>query len=103
MKANRVIVAFLANRQGDQMDQEGIDFLVYLHNGLALPLQIKTDSDSKSLAAKLAKHFKIHPEILFVLKVPVHNKDEEKIICHFERVIKRLIGKAASRSPFRPA
>ncbi len=63
------LFSYHRSRKGKELDAEGVDFLVYLNNGLAVPLQVKAAPHFKS-------HFKKHPAIKFV--VVVGNRYDDK-------------------------
>jgi hypothetical protein len=62
------------------VDELGIDFLVYLNNGLILPIQVK--ASSKDNGDRRTKHLKKHPKILFIIFADVesYKRRPEKVI-----------------------
>jgi hypothetical protein len=72
------ISGFIRNRPNDRLDIEGIDFLIFLKNGLALPLQVKTLSREGN-DRKADWHRQKHPLVKFLIFVPIYSKtaDEE--------------------------
>ena len=68
----------MRNKQNDWIDSAGIDFLIFLNNGLALPVQIK--SARGNLEYKKREHFRKYPivkTIIFVL-LPEEKTDQQE-------------------------
>ena len=63
IKENPCFVGYQRAQKNDALDANGIDILIYLRGGLALPLQVK------STYSKRRKFQRNHPLILFVLFV----------------------------------
>lgn len=67
MEKEKTIAGFYQNKQHKEVDELGIDFLVYLKGGLILPIQVKVScKDNKD---RRAKHIKKHPNIPFMIFV----------------------------------
>ncbi|MDO8430095.1 MAG: hypothetical protein Q7S73_01895 [bacterium] len=71
LKEEGLIAGFLQNRQSDRLDEEGIDFLIFLPSGFALPLQVKTcnSNDKRQYDGKLQEHKRKHPLVKFLICV----------------------------------
>lgn len=69
MLNEKVISGFYQNKQHGEVDELGIDFLVYLKNGFILPIQVK--AGSKDNENRRAKHMKKHPNIKFMVFVNI--------------------------------
>lgn len=90
------IVGFLKNKSNDRLDVEGIDFLIFLSNGLAFPSQIK-GLKNKSEQALLQEHLRKHPLIKFLFGIQVYSNDREKTIRDIKRSIRSKIRNAMPR------
>ncbi len=101
MAGGKSIAGFLKNIHGDRLDHEGIDFLIILNNGLAVPLQVKTYSGKERNEKKYREHLHKHPLVLFFLTVNVHTGNPEAVYRYIERELRYQIRKAMSRSPLR--
>jgi hypothetical protein len=67
MEKEGLIVGSYRNKQHGEVDELGIDFLVYLRNGLILPVQVK--AASKDNDDRRYKHLKKHPHVPFMVFV----------------------------------
>ncbi|MHB9019423.1 MAG: hypothetical protein ACYC3G_00900 [Minisyncoccota bacterium] len=67
MEKEKTIVGSYQNKQHGEVDELGIDFLVYLKNGFILPIQVK--AGSKDNENRRAKHMKKHPHVPFMVFV----------------------------------
>jgi hypothetical protein len=67
MIKNGLMAGFYQNKRHGEVDELGIDFLVYLKNGFILPIQVK--AASKDNENRCAKHLKKHPHVPFVIFV----------------------------------
>ena len=67
MEKEGVIAGYYKNKKCGEVDELGIDFLVYLRNGFILPIQVK--AASKDNENRRVKHIKKHPRILFMIFV----------------------------------
>lgn len=65
------ILGYLKNRSSDRLDEEGIDFLIFLPSGFAMPLQVKTcnSNDKREYDYKLKEHTRKHPLVKFLICV----------------------------------
>lgn len=82
------IPGFIRNNPNDRLDKEGIDFLIFLRDGLALPLQVKTSSHKRN-GKKAHWHFYKHPLVKFLIFVPVHEADvDEKVEQKLKTILK---------------
>ncbi len=91
------ISGFLRNQSNDQLDVAGIDFLIFLHNGLALPLQVKTHSNKDNMEVKLQEHRRKHPCVKYVLVVDIHNRDRDGLYKDIDKTIRGMIKEAMLR------
>lgn len=98
-----IISGFLKNAHGDRLDHEGIDFLIILNNGLAVPLQVKTYSDKERNEKKYREHVVKHPLVHFFITVNVHSGNPEAVYKYVERELRHQIRKALAKQAFRPA
>lgn len=79
LKRDSLISGFLRNRSNDRLDSEGIDFLIFLPNGYAIPLQVKTANGRYPKEEKLKEHLRKHPCVKFLICVQTnffHSKRE---------------------------
>lgn len=89
------VLHFIHSRASDQYDAEGLDFLVYLKGGLALPIQVKADcgscscTDNERRKKVTRKHLRKHPYVRCVVFV---NPVMENEIRRVERQISGKIG-----------
>lgn len=90
------IASFNRSKHNDNLDASGIDFLIILNGGLAVPLQCKTYS--KKNKERLLEHERKHPEIKYIIFVMTHgfNRNKRKIYLLVERDILNII-KSADR------
>lgn len=58
-----LFVGYLRAKSSDRLDSEGIDIMVFVRGGFALPLQIRTTRK------KIRRFNKIHPLVRFVLVI----------------------------------
>ncbi|MEK7464295.1 MAG: hypothetical protein AAB617_00770 [Patescibacteria group bacterium] len=63
LEDKNIIAHFFQAEKNGQIDRDGIDFLIFLENGLCLPLQVKRGKKA------LASHFRKHPHVKFVIIV----------------------------------
>ena len=87
MEKEKTIVGSYQNKQHGEVDELGIDFLVYLKNGLILPIQVKTAS--KDNENRHAKHMKKHPHVKFLIfvNVELYKVRPEKVLdCIMEEI-----------------
>lgn len=78
LKSESVISGFLRNRPNDRLDSEGIDFLIFLPSGFAMPLQVKTKNGRYPKEQKLKEHLRKHPRVKFLICVPTHLLPSER-------------------------
>jgi len=80
MEEEKTIAGFYQNKQHGEVDQLGIDFIVYLKGGLILPIQVKVSSGDNG--NRRQKHKKKHPNILFMIFVDLEllKKHPEKAL-----------------------
>ncbi len=80
MEKERGINGFYQNKKNGEVDELGIDFLVYLKGGLILPIQVK--ASSKDNENRRLKHLKKHPKINLIIFVDVemYKKRPEKVL-----------------------
>ena len=90
---DKFILGYLRNRTNDWLDKEGVDFLIIKKGGMALPLQVKTESRNFSQEEKKREHLRKHPLILFLICVPIHllNNESEKVYRQVESEIKEML------------
>ena len=81
LKETNIICEFHHSKKNGELDVDGIDFLIFLNNGLCLPLQVKGSH------FKQKQHPRKHPHIRFILIV---KRNKPKIIA---KKLKRLIDK----------
>jgi hypothetical protein len=93
------ISGYLRNNPSDRLDSEGIDFLIFLRNGLALPLQVKTSSSERDNRDKMREHFRKHPKIRHIIMVEIHRDDRNAVHRHIARTI-RLMIRDSMRQPW---
>ena len=67
MEKEGLVVGSYRNKQHGEVDELGMDFLVYLRNGLILPVQVK--AASKDNENRRCKHLKKHPHVPFLIFV----------------------------------
>ena len=99
-ETNRRFVGYIRASCSDALDSNGIDILIFLNNGGAIPIQIKAVKKRKHRVFK--RFHKHHPSIRFILfirKNPLRNPDspayrrtldyiKAKIVNYAERVTK---------------
>jgi len=94
LKAQGNIIGFLRNRASDRLDEEGIDFLIFLLSGFALPLQVKTcnSNDKREYDNKLQEHKRKHPLVRFLICVRTNllANESERLYAIVERDIKNM-------------
>ena len=80
MEKEKAIAGFYQNKQHGEVDQLGIDFLVYLKGGFILPIQVKASSGDNG--NRRQKHLKKHPNIPFMVFVDLEllKKHPEKVL-----------------------
>ena len=90
LKKDSIISGFLRNRPNDRLDSEGIDFLIFLPSGFALPLQVKTKNGRYSKEERLKEHLRKHPCVKFLICVPTNlfNSERDRL---YEIVERELI------------
>lgn len=93
LKEERLISGFLRNRPSDRLDSEGIDFLIFLNNELALALQVKTDGGRWEFSEKLKEHRRKHPLIKNLICVPIHrlSNDPERVYKEVEKELRGML------------
>lgn len=91
------IAGYIRNVQNDLLDKEGMDFLIFLNNGLALPLQVKI-FNKKYWWKKLQKHRRNHPMVKFVLAVDIHRYSRAEALVFIDRFLSATV-KSAMRRP----
>jgi len=91
--AEKAISGFIRNRPSDRLDEEGIDFLIFLNNGSALPLQVKTEGGKHNFQQKYREHQRKHPLVQFLICVPVHllNSNPEEVYRQTEKELRRML------------
>lgn len=93
IKEDPNFVGYQRAKKNDALDANGIDILIYLRGGLALPLQVKSSYN------KLRKFQRNHPLITYVLFVRNISLDKsseryKRAISYIKRRIKRFAFKA---------
>ncbi|MCL5017302.1 MAG: hypothetical protein M1155_01385 [Patescibacteria group bacterium] len=80
MEKEGLIAGSYRNKQHGEVDELGIDFLVYMRNGLILPVQVK--AASKDNENRRCKHLKKHPYVPFMIFVnlELHKVRPEKVM-----------------------
>lgn len=95
MQKKEKIAGFIQNKKNDRLDSEGIDFLVFLNNDLALPIQVKIYS--RSMERYIKRHFKKHPLIKLIIFVQIGKRKEQETIDYIQKEIEEFINKKLSR------
>jgi len=67
MVKEKTIAGFHQNKKCGEVDELGIDFIVYLKCGLIMPIQVK--AASKDNENRRQKHLKKHPFVPFMIFV----------------------------------
>lgn len=92
------ILGFLKNRSSDRLDEEGIDFLIFLPSGFAIPLQVKTcnSNDKREYDYKLKEHARKHPLVKFLICVRTNLliNEPERLYAIVERDLKSIMRRA---------
>ncbi len=91
LKDLRLIPGFLRNHPSDRLDSEGIDFLIFLNNHMALPLQVKTSSGNLTLKEK--EHLRKHPlvkKVIFV-EVSLLSSHPDRLDREVERDLRKML------------
>ncbi len=85
------ILGFYQNKKNRELDELGIDFLVYLKGGFILPIQVK--ASSKDNENRRVKHLKKHPKILFMVFVDIdfYKKCPEKSLDSIVKEIREFL------------
>lgn len=92
LQSQGVIRGFLWNRHNDRLDEEGIDFLIFLNNDTALPLQVTTWSKFRERnSEKYFHHFKIHKLVRHIIFVKTHFYPSVAVYDPVEQKIKSMI------------
>ena len=87
MEKEKTIAGFYQNKQHGEVDELGIDFLVYLKNGFILPIQVK--ASCKDNGNRRSKHIKKHPNIRFMIFVDLESykvRQEKVLDCIMEEI-----------------
>jgi len=97
MQKEERISGYIQSRKNDRLDVEGIDFIIFLKNDLALPIQVKTHSRNKKRC--LEKHFRLHSLIKFVLfiKIGFYNRRPETASHYLKGEIEGFMKQCLSR------
>ena len=92
------ISGFIQSKKNDRLDVEGIDFIVFLKNDLALPIQVKTHSRNRKRC--IERHFRQHSLIKFILfiKIGFYNRRPETASHYLKEEIEGFIKQSLSRS-----
>lgn len=98
LKRHGRVSGYLRNNQGDRLDSEGIDFLIFLKNGLAIPLQVKTSSNRRNNEEKINEHFRKHPQVKNIIMVDIHTEDRRAEYRKITRYLHQVV-KDAARTP----
>lgn len=93
LEKEKLIAGFLRNRPSDRLDSEGIDFLIFLNNGKALPLQVKTFNRKYSKEDKMREHLRKHPLVRNLICVPTYlaQSDEERMLREVEKELRKIL------------
>lgn len=96
MKEEKEISGFLRSRHSDHWDAEGLDFLIFLESGLAIPLQVKTENLRHPYEKQYDEHIKKHPLVKFLVSIPVHfhSREPERVYSKAQSLLKEIISKA---------
>lgn len=91
LKDLRLIPGFLRNHPSDRLDSEGIDFLIFLNNGLAVALQVKTSSGNLTLKEK--EHLRKHPLVKKIIFISVNllPSHPDRLDREVERDMRRML------------
>ena len=94
LQKEKLIAKSIRSKRNEDLDIGGIDFLIILNSGYAIPLQVKTDN--RHIEKKLAEHQDKHSEIKFVLCVPTHRfrRDPGKIYKVIEAKLRQYLKSA---------
>jgi hypothetical protein len=97
MQNDGKITGFIHSKRNDDYDAMGIDFIIFLNNNLALPVQVKTYS--RNIKRCLEKHFRLHPLVKFVIfvKIGFYNRRPETAAHYLEKEINGFIKQCLSR------
>lgn len=90
MKHAGQINYFIRNNRNDRLDCEGIDFLIFLINGLALPLQVKTFVGERKNEEKRRTHERIHPAVEHIIFINIHGEDADGREEEYRRIIRTI-------------
>ncbi len=93
LKRESVIAGFLRNRSSDRLDSEGIDFLIFLLSGFALPLQVKTANGRYPKEEKLREHLRKHPCVKFLICVQTNlfHSERDRLYKIVEQELKSML------------
>lgn len=96
LQKEEIFAKFIRAKRNEDLDIGGIDFLIILNSGYAIPFQVKTDN--KNIEKKVSEHKEKHPEIKFILCVPTHRfrRDPEKIYKVVEAELRQYLKFAPS-------
>lgn len=97
MRSEGRIAGFIQSRKNDRLDVEGIDFLMFLRNNLALAIQVKTHSRNRRRC--LEKHFRRYSLVKFVLfiKIGFYNRRPESASRSIKKEIEGFVDQCLSR------
>ncbi len=92
----KMIAGFLRSRHSDHWDAEGLDFLIFLESGVAIPLQVKTEIRQYPHEKQYEKHIKKHPLVKFLVSIPIrfYSSEPERVYAKARSLIEELISKA---------
>lgn len=85
LKETNVIREFHHSKKNGELDADGVDFLIFLNNGLCIPFQVK------GARFKANQHLRKHPHIRFILIV---KRNKPEIIA---KKLKRLVTKISEK------
>lgn len=88
---NSFFVGYHRAIKNKEIDQLGIDFIIFLANLIAIPLQVKRGTKG------IEKHYRRHPNIL---AIAVGEKTPEELAHLIEKIITKLLKKIAT-GPFK--
>ena len=101
-KEKNLITEWRKARDNGELDSDGVDFIIYLQSGLAIPFQLKyTGKNVQRRRNRLVKHhLALHPHIKFIFvmtkKDLVHSKENtQKLLDLAQKLSVIILPKAA--------
>ncbi len=96
LRKEKIIASFIRCKPNDVLDSSGIDFLIILNDGYAIPLQCKTYSHKND--ERIADHMRKHRDIKFIMCVVTHTfeRDKQKVYLLARKGLLAIINGKAS-------